>query len=81
MSAETKVLELPDVGEGVTEALVVSVLVKEGDPIERMQAVVVIDSDKAEVEITSPWKGTVQRVHVEEGAYADVGSPVIEVAT
>lgn len=79
MNDAVKVLELPDVGEGVTEALIVSVLVAEGDSVDRMQPVVVVDSDKAEIEITSPWKGTITRVLVEEGAYAEVGSPVIEV--
>jgi NADPH:quinone reductase-like Zn-dependent oxidoreductase len=66
------------IGEGVTEVMIVNVLVKPGDAVERMQPVVVVDSDKAEVEISSPWKGTVAQIHAEEGEYMDVGAPLLE---
>jgi pyruvate/2-oxoglutarate dehydrogenase complex dihydrolipoamide acyltransferase (E2) component len=76
-----KVLDVPDVGEGVTEVRIVELLVTPGDAVQRLQPLLVVDSDKAEVEISSPWPGTVSRVFVEADAYVDVGSPLLEITT
>ncbi len=76
---ELKEFKLPDVGEGLTEADIVSWHVKPGDHVEVNQIIVEIETAKAVVELPSPWDGTVARLLVEEGQTVDVGVPIIAV--
>ncbi len=71
--------KLPDVGEGLTEADIVSWHVKPGDTIEDGQVIVEIETAKAVVELPSPYAGTVTGLLVEEGQTVDVGTPIIAV--
>ena len=64
---------LPDVGEGLEEAEVVRWLVKVGEPVERDQPIVEIQTDKALVEIPSPWRGRMEELAAEEGQIVKVG--------
>ena len=64
---------LPDVGEGLEEAEVVRWLVKVGEAVERDQAIVEIQTDKALVEIPSPEAGRVGELAAEEGDIVKVG--------
>ncbi|MFY9667003.1 MAG: dihydrolipoamide acetyltransferase family protein [Trebonia sp.] len=74
-----KEFKLPDVGEGLTEADIVSWHVKLGDTIEDGQVIVEIETAKAVVELPSPYAGTVTGLLVEEGQTVDVGTPIIAV--
>ena len=74
---EIKRFNLPDVGEGLTEAEILSWSVKVGDLVETNQILVEIETAKAAVELPSPWPGKVVEVLVEEGATVDVGTPII----
>ena len=74
-----KEFKLPDVGEGLTEADIVSWHVKPGDTIEDGQVIVEIETAKAVVELPSPYTGTVTGLLVEEGQTVDVGTPIIAV--
>jgi 2-oxoisovalerate dehydrogenase E2 component (dihydrolipoyl transacylase) len=74
-----KEFKLPDVGEGLTEADIVSWHVKPGDRIEDGQVIVEIETAKAVVELPSPYSGTVTGLLVEEGQTVDVGTPIIAV--
>jgi len=74
-----KEFKLPDVGEGLTEADIVSWHVKPGDTIEDGQVIVEIETAKAVVELPSPYAGTVTGLLVEEGQTVDVGAPIIAV--
>jgi 2-oxoisovalerate dehydrogenase E2 component (dihydrolipoyl transacylase) len=76
---ELKEFRLPDVGEGLTEADIVSWHVKPGDQVEVNQIIVEIETAKAVVELPSPWDGTVARLLAEEGQTVDVGTPIIAV--
>src|SRR6195952_4390824 len=76
MSFEYK---LPDVGEGLTEAEIVSWRVKEGDVIEVNDVVVEIETAKSLVELPSPYAGTVLGLLVAEGDTVPVGSPIIRI--
>ncbi|HEY1704160.1 MAG TPA: dihydrolipoamide acetyltransferase family protein [Trebonia sp.] len=69
--------KLPDVGEGLTEADIVSWKVKPGDTVTVNQIILEIETAKAVVELPSPWDGTVTSVLVEEGQTVDVGIPII----
>jgi len=74
-----KEFKLPDVGEGLTEADIVSWHVKPGDTIEDGQVIVEIETAKAVVELPSPYAGTVTGLLVSEGQTVDVGTPIIAV--
>ncbi len=70
---------LPDVGEGLTEAEIVSWRVKEGDVIEINDIVVEIETAKSLVELPSPYAGRVSALLVAEGEMIPVGTPIITI--
>ncbi len=70
---------LPDVGEGLTEAEIVSWKVKEGDTVEINEIVCEIETAKSIVELPSPFAGTVQKLMVPEGETVPVGTPIIAI--
>ncbi|QBR93092.1 dihydrolipoamide acetyltransferase family protein [Nocardioides euryhalodurans] len=71
--------KLPDVGEGLTEAEIVSWKVKEGDTVGINEIIVEIETAKSLVELPSPFAGTVQRLMVAEGEMVPVGTPIIAI--
>ena len=72
---------LPDVGEGLTEAEIVSWKVKPGDTVTINQVLVEIETAKSLVELPSPFEGTVSALLVEEGQTVEVGTPIITVTS
>jgi 2-oxoisovalerate dehydrogenase E2 component (dihydrolipoyl transacylase) len=70
---------LPDLGEGLEEAYVVQLLVTPGQKVKQLDPLLTVETDKAEVEVTSPWTGTVVRFVVKEGEYVKVGKPMLEI--
>src|SRR5690349_20299810 len=70
---------LPDVGEGLTEAEIVTWKVKVGDEIKVNDVVVEIETAKSLVELPSPYAGTVLALLVPEGETVPVGTPIIRV--
>jgi pyruvate dehydrogenase E2 component (dihydrolipoamide acetyltransferase) len=74
-----KQFRFPDVGEGITEGEVVRWLVKEGDEVKADQALVEIETDKAVVEMPSPYSGTVLRLHHKEKEIVKVGEVLVTV--
>lgn len=72
-----KAFKLPDLGEGIHEGEVVSVLVKVGDRVEEEQPILVVETDKAAVEIPSPFSGLVQQINVKPGDLVQVGDEMI----
>jgi 2-oxoisovalerate dehydrogenase E2 component (dihydrolipoyl transacylase) len=77
--AEVKQFRLPDVGEGLTEADIVTWRVKPGDRVSVNQVIVEIETAKSLVELPSPYEGVVSGLLVAEGQTVDVGTPIIEV--
>ena len=71
--------KLPDVGEGLTEAEIVTWMVKVGDTIKVNDVVVEIETAKSLVELPSPYAGTITALLVEEGVTVAVGTPIIAV--
>jgi pyruvate dehydrogenase E2 component (dihydrolipoamide acetyltransferase) len=69
--------KLPDLGEGLTEGEVARWLVAEGQEIAEDDPLVEIQTDKATVQIPSPYAGTVLRVLVQEGEVAPVGTALV----
>ena len=72
-----KAFKLPDLGEGLTEGEVARWLVAEGQTVDEDEPLVEIQTDKATVEIPSPYAGTVLKIHVAEGAVAPVGTVLV----
>ncbi|MEK7838942.1 MAG: biotin/lipoyl-containing protein, partial [candidate division NC10 bacterium] len=71
---------LPDLGEGLTEAEIVKVLVAEGDVIREDAPLLEVETDKAQVEIPSPMAGRVEKIHVQPGQTVRVGEVLVTFA-
>jgi pyruvate dehydrogenase E2 component (dihydrolipoamide acetyltransferase) len=71
--------KLPDVGEGLTEAEIVTWKVKAGDTVVINQVIVEIETAKSLVELPSPYAGIVQGLLVPEGETVAVGTPIIAI--
>ncbi len=71
--------KLPDVGEGLTEAEIVTWKVKEGDTVAINDILVEIETAKSLVELPSPFAGVVQKLMVPEGETVPVGTPIIAI--
>ncbi len=69
--------KLPDLGEGLTEGEVARWLVAVGQEIAEDDPLVEIQTDKATVEIPSPFAGTVLEILVAEGEIAPVGTELV----
>ncbi|MHA7984867.1 dihydrolipoamide acetyltransferase family protein [Rathayibacter sp. CAU 1779] len=68
---------LPDVGEGLTEAEIVSWKVAPGDTVHVNDVLCEIETAKSLVELPSPFEGVVDRLLVTEGDTVEVGAPII----
>ena len=74
----TRQFTLPDLGEGLEEAEIVTWLVNEGDHVVANQPLVSVETDKAVVEIPSPWSGTIARRFAAKGDLVKVGAAMVE---
>jgi len=68
---------LPDLGEGIHEAEIIAVKVKEGDNVVEDQPILEVETDKAVVEIPCPVNGVIEKIHVQAGQTVTVGSVMI----
>jgi 2-oxoisovalerate dehydrogenase E2 component (dihydrolipoyl transacylase) len=71
---------LPDLGEGLEEAEIVTWHVNEGDRVVADQPLVSVETDKAVVEVPSPWSGQIARLFGAKGDLIKVGAPLVEFA-
>jgi pyruvate dehydrogenase E2 component (dihydrolipoamide acetyltransferase) len=81
MSMASKNIQLPELGEGVTEGELVKWLVKPGDKIEADQTVAEMMTDKATVEVPSPTAGIVKELKLKEGDVVEVGNTMLVIDT
>lgn len=77
--SEPRVFLLPDLGEGLTEAELVSWHVAVGDEIAVDQPIAEVETAKSAVEVPSPYAGIVTELHGQPGETLDVGKPLISV--
>ena len=68
---------LPDLGEGVHEAELISWKVKPGDHVKEHQTMAEMETDKALVEVPSPWTGVIDELRGSEGEIINVGSILV----
>ena len=71
---------LPDLGEGLEEAEIVTWYVNEGDHVVTDQPLVSVETDKAVVEVPSPSSGRIARLFGAKGDMVKVGAPLVEFA-
>ena len=77
--ARVKQFNLPDPGEGLVEAEIVTWKVKVGDTVKINDIVVEIETAKSLVELPVPYAGTVTDLLVPEGETVAVGTPIIAI--
>ncbi len=75
----SQTFKLPFLGENITSAGVVKVLVHVGDVVTAEQPVLEVETDKAAIEVPSSIGGKVTKIHVKEGEKVAVGGIVFEV--
>jgi pyruvate dehydrogenase E2 component (dihydrolipoamide acetyltransferase) len=72
---------VPDLGEGLEDATITSWQVAVGDVVELNQVLCTVETNKAEVEIPSPYAGRVVELGGAEGETLAVGSTLVRIAT
>ncbi|MBT3790438.1 MAG: 2-oxo acid dehydrogenase subunit E2 [Alphaproteobacteria bacterium] len=72
---------LPDIGEGISEALLINWTVNPGDQVAEDQEVATISTDKVDVELPSPRAGTVSELCWKPGDTVQVGSVFMRIET
>src|SRR5690242_20186322 len=72
---------LPDLGEGLTEAEIVTWHVQTGDTVTVDQPIVEVETAKAVVEVPVPFAGRVTALHGQPGDVVAVGEPLLTVDT
>jgi len=70
-------LKLPDLGEGIHEGEVLAVLVSVGQAVAEGDVILEVETDKAAVEIPSPYTGTVEEIFVKPGDIINVGDTMM----
>ncbi|HLS51623.1 MAG TPA: dihydrolipoyllysine-residue acetyltransferase [Burkholderiaceae bacterium] len=75
--AETVSVTIPDIGD-FAEVDVIEVLVQEGDQVQAEDSLITVESDKASMEIPSPYTGTVSRLMVAVGDKVSQGTEIMQ---
>ncbi len=73
-------LKLPKLGEGADSGVVVSILVKEGDRVEKGQTILELENEKAVAPIPATAGGTVDKIKVKEGDRLSVGQTILSLS-
>jgi pyruvate dehydrogenase E2 component (dihydrolipoamide acetyltransferase) len=76
-----KEIKLPKVAEGVESATVTDILVKEGDAVTKGQSVIVVESDKASVEVPSEEAGKIKTISIKKDAEIKPGDVILVLET
>ena len=69
-------IELPHVGESVTEAIIDKWLIKIDEPVKKYDPILEIITDKVSMEIPSPYSGKLISTLVNEGETVKMGNPI-----
>ena len=69
-------VRIPQLGEGLQEALLVDFLKKPGDTVKRDEPIYVMETDKATTDVESPYAGTLVEWTVETGSVLEIGAEI-----
>jgi pyruvate dehydrogenase E2 component (dihydrolipoamide acetyltransferase) len=72
-------LKMPKVGDAVDEVVIMDVLVKAGDAVTEGQSLFVAETDKTQVEVPSPFTGTVVEIKIAAGDEVKTGAPTMTI--
>lgn len=72
-------IELPQVGESVTEGTINQWLKKVGERVEKYEPLVEVVTDKVNMEMPSPVSGVITALLVEEGQTVEMGTPIVDI--
>jgi pyruvate dehydrogenase E2 component (dihydrolipoamide acetyltransferase) len=78
--AESKTIALPDVGD-FTDIEIIEILIAVGDQVAKEQSIIVLESDKATMEIPSPFDGTIEAISVSVGDRINEGDAIASIST
>ena len=74
-----KKILLPELGEGINDVEIRDVLVNEGESIEKNQTILILETDKASMEIPSDYSGVVSKVYVKTGDNISPNDHIIDI--
>ncbi|MEW6037376.1 MAG: dihydrolipoyllysine-residue acetyltransferase [Pseudomonadota bacterium] len=74
--AQEQTVVVPDIGD-FKDVEIIEVLVKPGDKVAANDSLITLESDKAAMEIPSPYAGTVAELHVAVGSKVSMGTPIL----
>ncbi|MEE2825916.1 MAG: biotin/lipoyl-containing protein, partial [Planctomycetota bacterium] len=69
-------VRIPQLGEGLHEALLVDFLKRPGDSVKRDEPIYVMETDKATTDVESPYEGTLVEWTVETGSVLEIGTEI-----
>ena len=81
MTGNATIIELPQVGESVTEGTIVQWLKGVGDHVDRYDPLVEVLTDKVSMEVPSPVAGVITELLAEEGQTLPMGAPIASIQT
>ena len=76
-----KEIVLPDLGEGIESATISEVPLGAGEHVKKDDVLLVLESDKASMEIPSDYDGKIIEVLIEEGKDVATGEPLFKIET
>ena len=65
---------MPQLGESIAEATIKAINVKEGDPVAADQEIIEVETEKAVMEVTSPWQGCLAEISAKVNISYPVGT-------
>lgn len=72
-------LKMPKVGDAVDEVVIMDIMVKAGDAVTEGQSLFVAETDKTQVEVPSPFTGTVVEIKIATGDEVKTGAPTMTI--
>ena len=72
-------MNLPDLGENITQGTVTKILVKKGDLIKKGQSILELETDKAVLEVPSSMDGAIEDILIKSGQVVKVGQPALKI--
>ena len=81
MDERMQTFNLPDLGEGLPEAEIVTWHVKEGDTVKVDQPMLSVETATAVVEVPAPYSGIVSKLYAGEGEIVETGKPLVDIDT
>lgn len=70
-------LKMPKVGDAANEVVIVDILVKVGDTVSEGQNLLLVETDKAQIEVPAPFAGTVREILVKVDDEVPTGAPTM----